>query len=232
MRPKILSHIIGGTLTAVKVVEAENVSNIAQVIPLSCCPSGTHKSLAALVDLLNRIDHLEVARLFSQVLNSCYRNLVRAQGGWKYHHAFPGGLLIHTVRTAIEAERQAMVIYPNDRTRVDVIVAGAIFHDLGKAIQIIRGPKHPVRSVIPHAMLTLQILGKHLDDFGDAWPGGGRLLAEILVWLAQPQSIRAKGHDAEIIHHADILDVKADRASSRPEMITPLIDASAESIAM
>lgn len=221
IRPKVLSHMPGGTLTGFQQVNPGEVANIARLVPQSACPSVAHASLATLVDLINRIDHTDVAGLLSAVLNDCYKGFVRAQGGWEYHHAFPGGLIVHTVNVAVETERQALLVYPHDRHRVDVLVTGAIFHDLGKAIQVIRGPKHPVRSVFRHELLTLQMLDEPLIKFGDAWPGGGRLLAEILVWLAESPASRKKGHDAEIIHHADILDVKADRAARHVHALTP-----------
>lgn len=219
IKPRLLSQLPGGTMTAVEVVTADGVANIARVIPQSRCPTAAHASLTTLVALLDRIEHVEVSRLISVTFNECYKSFARAQGGWEYHHAFPGGLLVHTTNVARQTEHQAALIYSADRSRVDVLVAGALFHDLGKAVQIVRGPKHPIRSAIPHEILTLQILSGPLEKFGDAWPGGGRLLAEILVWLAQPPIARQKGHDAELIHYADILDVKADRAPRRDDSL-------------
>lgn len=53
----------------------------------------------------------------------------QAPAGVKYHHAYPGGLLEHTVQVMESAAAVASCYSQIDRT---LLLAGAFFHDLGK----------------------------------------------------------------------------------------------------
>lgn len=213
IKPRMMSQMPGGTLTSLKEISASDVENIARVIPLTCCPSACHVGLNDLVSLLDRIQGVAIRKFVSTVLDSCYKNFVKAQGGWKHHHDFPGGLLAHSANVGLVTEYLATHVYPTDRGTVDVLVVAAILHDLGKADQIIRGFNHPVKSAIPHELITMQMVHIPLELFGESEPGQGRLLAEVVSWLARPPDARKKWHAAELIHFADAVDVKANKAA-------------------
>jgi len=57
----------------------------------------------------------------------------QAPAGVKYHHAYPGGLLEHTVQVMESAAAMANCYPQIDR---NLLVAGAFFHDLGKVEEL------------------------------------------------------------------------------------------------
>jgi 3'-5' exoribonuclease len=71
-----------------------------------------------------------------------------------YHHAYAGGLLEHTCSVARHAVR-ALTVYPD--LNADLVLAGAILHDLGK-IKELTGPPCPQRSA-PGGLLGHIVLG-------------------------------------------------------------------------
>ncbi len=71
-----------------------------------------------------------------------------------YHHAYAGGLLEHTWSVTRHAVR-SLEVYPD--LNADLVLAGAILHDLGK-IKELSGPPCPQRSV-PGGLLGHIVLG-------------------------------------------------------------------------
>lgn len=211
LQPCALRDKPGGTIGRLSTVDLREIPNIGVLLPAPECPSAAKPSLNDLCMVLDRISHPALQALLTSTLHAQYRGFLQSQAGWTYHHDFPGGLLVHSVTVAQEAERQASAVYPADRHRVELITVGGLLHDLGKAQQIYKGQNDPVRSIIPHEMLTITALSPGLDTMSRIWPNGAKQLAQMLVWLARPAVVRKPYCDAEIIHAADILDVKADR---------------------
>lgn len=89
-------------------------------------------------DLLKRLDNLVAGvkdRDFSRLLkrffeNQSFRRKFReAPGGKLWHHACLGGLLEHTIQVAELCDRAAAA-YPD--LKRDLLIAGALLHDIGK----------------------------------------------------------------------------------------------------
>jgi 3'-5' exoribonuclease len=108
----------------------------------------------------------ELLELVESSLGSPLRELVLAllkkyetqllewPGAIYYHHAYAGGLLEHTLSVARHALSSSQ-IYP--ALNADLVLAGAILHDLGK-IKEYTGPPCPQRS-IPGELLGHIVLG-------------------------------------------------------------------------
>jgi 3'-5' exoribonuclease len=86
------------------------------------------KELAALVDAVSDENVKKLIRAFLDDEDVASR-LRRAPAAKSVHHAYPGGLLEHTVSCLKLAHRLADHYPQVDR---DLLVAGAFFHDLGK----------------------------------------------------------------------------------------------------
>lgn len=212
IQPRELDYVQGGTLRAVRKLYPDEIGNVAYLFPKSDCPQSTHDSLPSMVDLIERITQEPLREFINNLLNRNYSNYCRAMGGWEYHHDYPGGLLVHSLNTALEAERQATTVFGQDKPRVEIITVAALIHDLGKAVQIHKGLSPSVVCSIPHTTLTLCLCIDDLNRLDANWHEGAKHLTEILIQLCLGPKDRKFGHDAEIVHMADVLDVKCFRA--------------------
>src|SRR5438876_4596863 len=62
---------------------------------------------------------------------------MRARPAAGIHHAYAGGLLEHTVGVATLC-REAAQLHP--RLRSDLVLAAALLHDIGRTLELERGP--------------------------------------------------------------------------------------------
>ncbi len=210
IEPRAFGTLVGGILHSWSLGEIPE--NIARVLPHAQCPSAVHASLQKLVDLIDRISVPAARRCLADILEECSSQFLTAMGGWKYHHNYAGGLLAHSVSVALLAEENARRIHPNDSARVDVIIVAALLHDIGKALQVQKGPRGAVTTVLRHEPLALPMTFHAINRMGKEWPDGASRLTEILSWLALPKIFRRQFPDAQLVHHADATDVMIDRA--------------------
>lgn len=79
-----------------------------------------------------------------------------APAAQRYHHAYRGGLLEHTVNVASIASRLAEVYPQADR---DLLVAGALLHDAGKVAELQQGLGGGISYTTAGRLLTHSVLG-------------------------------------------------------------------------
>jgi len=138
--------------------------------------------------------------------------LLTAPGAKTMHHAYIGGLLEHTLAVC----RLCMTIcdlYP--RLDREILLAGAIFHDLGKAWELSSGIQRDYTDagrLLGHIHLGLEVLGPFLERAKD-------LSAELKLHFkhlllshhgehAFGSPKRPKTLEALVLHYADNLDAK------------------------
>jgi len=93
-----------------------------------------------------------------------YDVFIKTPAGKKLHHAYLGGLLQHTVDVTNLAKSMAETI---GEVNMDLVVAGALLHDIGKAKEISR-------------------------DYGFGYTHGGRLMGHIAIGVMMVQSTAEK----------------------------------------
>ena len=132
------------------------------------------------------------------------------------HHAYIGGLLEHTLSVC----RLCMVIselYPQvDR---EILLVGAIFHDLGKAWELNAGIQRDYTDpgrLLGHILLGVEILEPFLVKT-ELPPGLKLHLKHLLIShhgeYAYGSPRRPKTVEALILHYADNLDAKVNMTS-------------------
>lgn len=136
-------------------------------------------------------------------------------------YTFPGGWLEHTLavaRTCVWLADQFLARYPDVKLNRDLVLAGAILHDLGRLLEA----DAPVPGLPPETNRAGGLFGQHFLAFAaiqeasrevpELNPELVELLQHIIVsHLAVPEwgSPRLpKVPEALIIHHADDLDAK------------------------
>ena len=86
-------------------------------------------------------------------------------GGKKWHHAYLGGLLEHTVNIATICDRLAKIYPQVDR---DVLMAAALLHDIGKVDSYTRGPSFEYTDagrLLGHIVIGAQLVAEKIRQF-------------------------------------------------------------------
>ena len=102
-------------------------------------PEAMFHELAQLAE--RHVEDAAVRRLVLSILNGNRDKLLRCPAARRHHHAFCGGLLEHTLsvaRTAVFLADKYADYYPDMTPPLDkdLVVAGAILHDLGKVREL------------------------------------------------------------------------------------------------
>jgi 3'-5' exoribonuclease len=132
------------------------------------------------------------------------RAALRSLPAAETHHAYAGGLLEHTVGVATLC-REATQLHP--RLRGDLVLAAALLHDVGRTLELERGPTFRVTEegrLLGHVHLGLRLI----DERATALESEVR--AELLHAVATHHEARgARTAEAAVLYHANQLDAAA-----------------------
>jgi 3'-5' exoribonuclease len=152
----------------------------------------THPGLSSVVSSFTRDERVRTA----------FRALpaARADG----HHGYAGGLLEHTVGVATLC-RETAQLHP--RLRHDLLLAGALLHDVGRIRELRGGPAFAQTEegrLLGHVHLGLRMIEERAADL-DA-----EALAELLHAIACHHDRQAaRTAEAAVLYHANQLDAQA-----------------------
>jgi 3'-5' exoribonuclease len=120
------------------------------------------------------------------------------------HHSYAGGLLEHTVGVATLC-RETAQLHP--RLRADLLLAAALVHDVGRTLELGRGPVfRPTDEgrLLGHVHLGLRLIEERAAMLD---PG---VRAEVLHAVACHHDVRAaRTAEAAVLYHANQLDAVA-----------------------
>jgi len=120
------------------------------------------------------------------------------------HHSYAGGLLEHTVGVATLA-RETSQLHP--RLRSDLLLAAALVHDVGRTVELGRGPAFSPSAegrLLGHVHLGLRLIEERAEGLTAAQ------LAELLHCVAVHHDARgARTAEAAVLYHANQLDAVA-----------------------
>lgn len=120
------------------------------------------------------------------------------------HHSYAGGLLEHTVGVATICRETAQL---HQRLRVDLLLAAALLHDVGRTRELGRGPvfkQSDEGRLLGHVHLGLRLI----EERGGVLDSG--VLAELLHAVACHHDVRtARTAEAAVLYHANQLDAVA-----------------------
>jgi len=120
------------------------------------------------------------------------------------HHSYAGGLLEHTVGVATIC-RELAQLHP--RLRVDLLLSAALLHDVGRTVELTRGPVfRPTEEgrLLGHVHLGLRLI----EDRAGTLDTPAR--AELLHAVGSHHDMRAaRTAEAAVLYHANQLDAVA-----------------------
>jgi 3'-5' exoribonuclease len=140
----------------------------------------------------------------------------RTPGSTGGHHAKLGGLLQHTIEVANIAVTAARSVR---RANLDLVIAGALLHDVGKVEAYEIGPGgfgySPCGLLLGHVVLGALMLERRLAALGEAVCSDGQLLELQHMILSHHgkleygSPVQPMTPEAEIVHWADEASAKA-----------------------
>jgi 3'-5' exoribonuclease len=120
------------------------------------------------------------------------------------HHSYAGGLLEHTVGVATLC-RETSQLHP--RLRGDLVLAAALVHDVGRTLELGRGPSFAVTDegrLLGHVHLGVRLIEGRADGLT------APQLAELVHCVAVHHDARgARTAEAAVLYHANQLDTVA-----------------------
>jgi len=135
-------------------------------------------------------------------IREAFRKLPAA--GADGHHGYAGGLLEHTVGVATLA-RETAQLHP--RLRSDLLLAGALLHDVGRTRELRPGPSFAQTEegrLLGHVHLGLRLIEERARDLDHV------ALAELLhVVACHHDRQAARTAEAAVLYHANQLDAQA-----------------------
>jgi 3'-5' exoribonuclease len=155
--------------------------------------------------LIAEIAHPGLRATVTRVLDAETRAALRAlPATLDAHHSYAGGLLEHTVGVATLCRETVQL---HQRLRPDLLVAAAALHDVGRTLELGRGPvfRHTDQGrLLGHVHLGLRLIEERASGL-DAG-----VLAELLHAVACHHDARAaRTAEAAVLYHANQLDAVA-----------------------
>ncbi len=126
------------------------------------------KMFSVLIDEINKIKNTQIKNLLQNIFNdeSISTRFKTAPGSIEIHHNWIGGLLEHTLEV-IEYCKKSIELFPElDR---DLLIAGAILHDIGKMeeLEVTTRIKGTIKGqMIGHLSLSAIFVSKKCDEIG------------------------------------------------------------------
>jgi 3'-5' exoribonuclease len=152
--------------------------------------------------LVDELTHLGLTSTVRAVLGEC--DLAAYPATADDHHSYAGGLLEHTVGVATLC-RDTAQLHP--RLRAELVVAAALLHDVGRTLELTRGPSFAQTDegrLLGHVHLGLRVIESHATGMTPAQ------LAELLHCVAVHHEVRAaRTAEASVLYHANQLDAIA-----------------------
>jgi 3'-5' exoribonuclease len=161
--------------------------------------------LEGFLDFLGaEIAHEGLRATVAAVLDAQARRGLRSLPASPDHHTYSGGLLEHTVGVTTVC-RELAQLHP--RLRPDILLAAALVHDVGRTLELSRGPAfQPTEEgrLLGHVHLGLRLV----EDRGGTLEPAVR--AELLHAIAAHHDSRAaRTAEAAVLYHANQLDAVA-----------------------
>jgi 3'-5' exoribonuclease len=169
------------------------------------------KSAGRLESLTQQIHTRALNSFLHDVLadDNLVRDFLQLPASYRHHHAWPGGLLVHSLECA-----EMVAAVPGFRgAERELGIVAALLHDIGKVrTQGDKPLRWQQRLLLHHELFTFEVLASHLSRLDRRWPEGGMALRYLLSWKTgiNRASIPAMTM-AELIQSADRISAGLDR---------------------
>lgn len=139
------------------------VSSATALLPRLRCPAVARPALDRLAQLERELP-LPLDGFLREVLldPKVMLPFLTCRASVRHHHAFQGGLLVHSTQMLDAVRDRAKQALPDDEWAPSLCQLGYLLHDLGKLRSVGTNRRPQYALVVPHEQLTLYLLGPHL----------------------------------------------------------------------
>lgn len=142
----------------------------------------------SVISLISLIENLKVHSLKNFCLEvlkdwELMKKFITIGASKRHHHSFPGGLLIHSLETAV-ITTQNIKLLPEEFSvhEKEVTIVAALFHDIGKTLTLGTQVHTNLGHMVHHDKLTLLVLANALVQLNTTWQKGAETLQYLLTW--------------------------------------------------
>ncbi len=178
-------------LHALVQVDPDQVESAVALLPRRRCPEAASSALVRLA----RLEHD-----LPEPLSGCLRQVLldpalgvpflRCRASVHHHHAYPGGLLVHSTEMLDAAAAHARRTLPDDGWAPYLAQVAYLLHDLGKLRSVGELRRSYLGLVVPHEILTVELLAPHLHWLEQRDRELAAALRYVFSYLATPAVAR------------------------------------------
>lgn len=168
-------------------LSSHQIEVAAELLPFSRTPTLAILARGALVRFHRGLANRHLRRFLSDVIldRQVFGPLLYVPASHGYHHAYPGGLLVHSTDMLEECGAFMRRRMQDDPDAAEVTQIGYLLHDLGKVVTH-RGGLDGERKRLPHEVVTMQIVLPHLRKLAANDARSARRLHEIFDHCRKP----------------------------------------------
>lgn len=207
------------SISTLQILHPASIDLGVQLLPVRFCPKLALSSFATLLHW-EKTWPVVLRRFVGQVLLDPAIGIpfLRTKAAGRYHHAYRGGLLQHSVELLDLVPALVRRLMPDCPDAVAVTQVAVLFHDLGKIHTVGQGDGQ--RPVLPpasagysHEVLSLKMLIPHLKALSTFCPETASVLFEVFTYLSQPHATRghARSLVIDIVRFIDQMSTALDR---------------------
>ena len=190
-----------------EVLPEDNVNHLLPLAPVDMV--AYQEKLKTYLDNLNS-NFLK--KLLAMIFADVYQQYIKNPAGSKLHHAYIGGLLEHCIDVTDLAVAMAKV---NKNVNLDLVICGALLHDLGKIMEISADYGFPYTTkgrLLGHISMTAMLINSYAEKINSA-ELVEQELEELLHIVLSHHGEQEKGSpiacatkESFIVHYADELN--------------------------
>lgn len=171
---------------------AGEVGVTSTLLPFARTPTLAILARGALVRFHAGLRNQHLCRFLSELILDprIFVPLLYVPASYKHHHAYPGGLLVHSTDMLDECASFMRSRMPDDLDAAEVTQMGYLLHDLGKVVTH-RGGADAVMRARRHQDVTLDLVAPHIEQLSWSDERSADRLAQILEHCAKPASQRS-----------------------------------------
>lgn len=174
-------------------IEADQIASGVLLMPKGICPDIALPALRDLVEFHGLIESPDLRSFVARVLHdeAVVESLLRCPASRRQHHAYPGGLLVHSASPLGLVKTMAEERVGDDPESVEVTQVAYLFHGLGKVVSLRNTPCERM-AYLRHGFLTIQILAPHIKWLSARSPRLAAMLSDVFDVIDQPPSTRRR----------------------------------------
>jgi 3'-5' exoribonuclease len=202
----------------------EQAISATALLPLRHCPEAAWSALERLEQLERELPYPLDAFLRRVLLDPAIGlPLLRCRASVRHHHAYVGGLLVHSTNMLDLANELTCRIIPNDHWSPFLAQLGYLLHDLGKLRTVgeLRRPQYAL--AVPHEFATIELLAPHLRWLEQRDLALAVALRHLFSFLAIPARARTTPNHvvAEVVEKLDQLSAATHNQRDLAHLLEP-----------